>query len=219
MGAPATPRRSLAPGSTPSPGGCDFLEDPTLDARVAEPVWHPEPDPLVALGPAINDDAEPFSLWSIPGPKTLVHDGRRLLMRTTIGRRVVSLAVALTLDDGAPFAYAVPAGPRNRRGMKAAADLDAALADAPHDSRATTVPRTAIVHMRSLQALDAERDRASERQIAELVFGAFDERESWNDSAVRASVRYLLDHGRALRDGGYCDLIHPKPPKRKAAKP
>ncbi|WP_428393457.1 DNA -binding domain-containing protein [Lichenicoccus sp.] len=203
----------------PSLGGCDFLEDPALDARIAEPFWHPEPDPFVALGPAVTDGAASFSLWAIPGPKSLVHDGRRLLMRTTLGRRVVRLAVALTLNDGAPFAYAVPAGLRNRRGMKAAADLDAALAGAPLDSRASAVPRNAIVHMRSLQALDAERDGLSERAIAELIFGTVGDPLSWNDSALRANVRYLLDHGRAYRDGGYCDLIHPKPPKSKAAKP
>ena len=208
-----------APRGSPSPGGCDFLEDPALDARVAEPVWHPEPDPLVALGPAITEDADPFSLWAIPGPKSLVHDGRRLLMRTTLGRRVVRLALALSLNDGAPFAYAVPAGARNRRGLKAAADLDVAFAGAPPTLRTPAVTRAAIVHMRSLQALDAERGGASERAIAELVFGAFDEPLSWNDSALRANVRYLLDHGRALRDGGYCDLIHPKTSKRKTAKP
>ncbi len=140
-------------------------------------------------------------------------------MRTTLGRRVVRLALALSLNDGAPFAYAVPAGARNRRGLKAAADLDAAFAGAPPTLRTPAVTRAAIVHMRSLQALDAERGGASERVIAELVFGAFDEPLSWNDSALRANVRYLLDHGRALRDGGYCDLIHPKTSKRKTAKP
>ena len=71
--------------------------------------------------------------------------------------------------------------------------------------------------MRALQALDAESDGASERAIAELVFGPFDEPESWNDSAVRASVRYLLDQGRGLRDGGYRDLLYPKPSKHEAA--
>ena len=58
---------------------------------------------------------------------------------------------------------------------------------------------------------------ASERAIADLVFGPFDEPQSWNDSAMRANVRYLLDHSRYLRDGGYRDLLYPKPPKREAA--
>ena len=118
-----------------------------------------------------------------------------------------------------PFAYAVPAGARDRSGFQAAADLDAALAGTPVKTRRPPVTRTDLVHMRSLQALDAEQAGASERAIAELVLGPFDEPESWNDSPVRAQVRYLLDHGRAYRDGGYRDLLHPKPPKRSSVEP
>ena len=79
--------------------------------------------------------------------------------------------------------------------------------------------RTDLVHMRALQALDAERAGASERAIAELVFAPFNEPESWNDSATRAQVRYLLDHGRSYRDGGYRDLLYPKPQKRSSVEP
>jgi hypothetical protein len=208
-----------APGRAPSLGGCDFLEDPALDARFAEPVWLPDPDPTVALAPAIVDGAEPFSLWSLPGSKSLVHDGRRLLLRGRLGRRVVRLAVSLSLGDGMPFAYAAPAGNRGRRGMRAAAELDAALAGAAPGSSGSALTRSDLVEMRALQALDAERDGASEYDIAELVFGAVDQRASWNDSATRANVRYLLSHGRGRRDGGYRDLLYPKPPKTKSAKP
>ena len=199
------------------PWGCDFLEDPREDARTAEPVWLPDPDPLVTLGPAITDGAEPFSLWALPGRKNLVHDGRRLLMRSTVGWRALRIAVSLSLGDGMPFVYAVPAGVRGQRGLKAAADLDAALTGSEPKLRRAAVTRTDLVHMRALQALDAEAEGASERAIADLVFGPFDEPESWNDSAVRANVRYLLDQGRRLRDGGYRDLLYPKPPKREAA--
>jgi len=207
------------PGAVPSLGGCDVLEDPTLDARSAEPVWHPDPDPLVAFAPAIVDEAEPFSLWSLPGRKSLVHDGRRLLMRSLFGRRVVRGAVSLSLSDGMPFAYAAPSGSRGQRTLQAAAELDAALAGTPLATRKPPVTRSDVVHMRALQALDAERDGGSEHDIADLVFGAFAAPESWNDSAVRANVRYLLDHGRRFRDGGYRDLLYPKPPKLKAEKP
>lgn len=160
-----------------------------------------------------------FSLWSLPGRKSLVHDGRRLLLRTMLGRRVVRLAVSLSLGDGMPFAYAAPAGRRARRTLEAAAELDAALAGAPLKARTPPVTRSDLVHMRALQALDAERDGASELAIATLVFGAFDEPESWNDSAIRANVRYLLGHGRRFRDGGYRDLLYPKSPTRKAGLP
>ena len=213
------PRRWPGPADAPSPGGCDVLEDPTLDARSAEPLWHPDPDPLVAFAPAIVEEAEPFSLWTLPGRKTLVHDGRRLLMRGMVGRQVVRVAVSLSLREGMPFAYATPAGPRGQRSLRAAADLDAALAGMSPRTRKPQVTRSDIVHMRALQALDVERDGGSEHDIAKLVFGAFDEPESWNDSAVRANIRYLLDHGRGFRDGGYRGLLYPKPPKRRDAKP
>ncbi len=158
-------------------------------------------------------------MWSVPGRKSLAHDGRRLLLRTTLGRRVVRLAVSLSLDDGMPFAYAVPAGRRARRSADAIAQLDAALAGVPIKTRAPPITRSDLVHMRALQALDAERDGASEHDVAVLVFGHFDEPESWNDSAVRANVRYLLDHGRRFREGGYRDLLYPKPSSRKAGTP
>lgn len=210
--------RRTAPAA-PSPGGCDFLEDPAIDARAAEPLWLPDPEPLVAVVPADLDEAAAFSLWSVPGRKSLVHDGRRLLLRTMLGRRVVRLAVSLSLGEGMPFAYAAPAGRRACRVLEAAAELDAALAGAPLKTRTPPVTRSDLVHMRALQALDAERDGASELAIATLVFGAFEEPESWNDSAIRANVRYLLDHGRRFRDGGYRDLLYPKPPTRKAGSP
>ena len=213
----ARPARQAAP--QPSLGGCDFLEDPALDARSAEPAWLPDPDPLVALAPADIDEADTFSLWSVPGRKSLVHDGRRLLLRTTLGRRAVRLALSLSLGDGMPFAFAVPAGRRGRRGVQAAADLDAALAGSPLRARTPPITRSDLVHMRALQALDAEHDGASEHEIAVLVFGTFDEPESWNDSAIRANVRYLLDHGRRFRDGGYRNLLYPKPQTRKAGSP
>ncbi len=195
------------------------MEDPALDARAVEPLWLPDPEPLVAVVPADLDEAAAFSLWSVPGRKSLIHDGRRLLLQTTLGRRVVRLAVSLSLGDGMPFAYAAPAGRRARRVLEAAAELDAALAGAPLKTRTPPVTRSDLVHMRALQALDAERDGASELAIATLVFGAFEEPESWNDSAIRANVRYLLDHGRRFRDGGYRDLLYPKPSSRKAGSP
>ncbi len=148
-----------------------------------------------------------------------MHDGRRLLLRTTVGRRVVRVAISLSLGDGMPFAYAVPAGLRARRSLHAAAELDAALGRAPLKPRKPPITRGDLVHMRGLQALDAEGEGRSERGIAELVFGNFEEPESWNDSAIRANVRYLLDHGRRLRDGGYRDLLYPKPPKQEAVNP
>lgn len=189
----------------PSPGGCDFLEDSRLDAREANAVWLPDPDALVALGPAVRDDDDPFSLWGIPGRKSLFHDGTRLLLNSRLGRRVVRLAISLALREGASYANTVPSrrpGPR-----AAAAELADALAGVPERRRGAAVSRTMLVHMRALQALDADKAGASEREIAALVLGSVDAGGAWNDSAARAQVRYLLEHGRALRDGGYRQLL------------
>jgi hypothetical protein len=172
----------------------------------------------LTIGPAFDDDAALFSLWSLPGGKSLVHDGRRLVVRTHLGRRDLRIALAPSLADGDPFAYAVPAGPRGRRGLQAAIEVDLALAGDGRPPK-PCVTRGDFVHMRALQALDAERDGASEREIATLVFGTAHTPEGWNDSALRANVRYLLNHGRAMRDGGYRDLLFPKPQKRKAVDP
>lgn len=204
----ALPGRLTA--AQPSHGGCDFVEDPNLDARVAEPVWLPDPDALIALGPAVGDDADPFSLWSLPGRKSLVHDGQRLLLRTRLGRRVVRLALSLSLKEGTAYAFAVPAGPRRAQRTEAARELAEALEGRTRALRGSPVTRTMLVHMRALQALDAEAAGASERDIADIVFGAAEPGGAFSDSAQRANVRYLLKAGKRLRDGGYRDLLRPR---------
>lgn len=202
----------------PSLGGCEVYEDPALDARSAEPLWLSDPDALIPLAPAVGEDADPFSLWRLAGPKSLVHDGQRLLLRTRLGRRVVRMALSLSLEEGVAYAYAVPAGPRRSQRARAADDLAEALEGAPRTSRGPAVTRTMLVHMRSLQALDAVEAGASEREIAELVFGAAEPGERFTDSAQRANVRYLLDAGAKFRDGGYRDLVWPRAPKTKRSK-
>lgn len=192
----------------PSPGGCDFAEDPNLDARDADPAWLPDPDALIGVGPAVRDDDDAFSLWAIPGRKSIVHDGKRLLLKSRLGRRVVRLAVSLTLGEGQPYAYALPPGSRARERAAGAIDLAEAIAGAAERRAPSAVTRPMLVHMRTLQALDLKRAGASDRRIAELVLGASETDLSWNDSAARAQVRYLLRAGRRLRDGGYRGLLH-----------
>lgn len=192
-----------------SPGGYEGLENPDLDARDADPDWLPDPATLVGLGPAVTGDAPPFDLWALPGRKSLIHDGRRLLLRTRVGRRVTRVAISLTLRDGAPYAFAVPAGAARRERTLWAADLAEMLDNsaAEHRGRGAVVSRSAIVHMRALQALDAEAAGASERALARLIFGSAEADATWNASPTRAKVRYILRHGRALRDGGYRQLL------------
>lgn len=167
----------------------------------------PDPDALIGIGPAVRDDADAFSLWGIPGRKSIVHDGKRLLLKSRIGRRVVRLAVSLTLRDGQPYAYAVP--PSRAARVRAADTIEVADAIAGVSAASVTAAasRPMLVHMRTLQALDAKRAGASDREIAELVLGQRVPDDRWNDSAARAQVRYLLRAGRRLCDGGYRQLL------------
>ena len=193
--------------NAPNLGGCDFLEDPALDARDADPCWLLDPDVLIGLGPAVRDDGDRFSLWALPGRKSVFHDGRRLIVRSRLGRRIVRLAVSLSLAEAAPFAFAVSAR-ATASPMDHLSAAGHALAGAP-DSLPSGAPltRTRIIHMRALLALDAKAAGASERDVAQVVFGETDRGPGWNSSALRANVRYLLRHGRAFRDGRYRDLL------------
>ncbi len=190
-------------------GGCDFAENPNLDSRDADPAWLPDPDALIGVGPAVRDDDNPFSLWAIPGRKSIVHDGKRMLLKSRLGRRVVRLAVSLTLRDGEPYSYALPPGRQARDHTAATIDLAEAIAGASTLGAAGAVTRPMLVHMRTLHSLDAKQAGASDREIAELVLGSVESDVTWNDSAARAQVRYLLRAGRRLRDGGYRTLLHP----------
>src|SRR3546814_14778094 len=59
-----------------------------------------------------HDDpsAQALDLWRIPGRKSLVHDGERQWLYGEAGRELVALTLSPDLQNGAPFAYAVPAG-------------------------------------------------------------------------------------------------------------
>lgn len=202
-----TPGASRRVRIAPNLGGCDFLEDPALDAREAEPAWLLDPDVLVGLGPAVRDDGDRFSLWALPGRKSVFHDGRRLIVRSRLGRRIVRLAVSLNLTDAAPYAFAVSSRDVTGR-LDHLTAVSRALAGSPNGPPSgEPLTRTRMVHMRALLALDAQAAGASERDVALVVFGETDRGPAWNASALRANVRYLLRHGRAFRDGRYRDLL------------
>jgi hypothetical protein len=68
--------------------------------------------------------------------------------------------------------------------------------------------REAIVHMRTLQALDGVLFNASYRAIAAALFGYKEGVLRWHaDGDVRARVRHLVRRGRTLMDGGYRALL------------
>ena len=190
------------------------LEDPSMDARVIQPLWRPEPDLLVRLtADAGNDAAEAprFSLWAIAGRKSLVHDGSRLVLFVFMADRVLRIAIAANLSDGDAFAYVVPAGARTQDRWNAVGTVRAVLEGGriPETSAVPIRPdRVALAHMRSLQALDGVLAGASQREIASVIFGSSRVHESWcADGDLRAQTRHLIRRGRAFMNGGFARLV------------
>jgi hypothetical protein len=192
----------------------ETLEDPSADARVAHPVWCVERDSRVKLQAADEsgeaDDTERFSLWSIPGPKRLVHDGKHVLLTSFAASEQLRLALGRDVRDGVPFEYVLKPSPHADKTWRV---FSKHWGSAPETSNrrafASARPnRIALLHMRALQALDGSGAGASQREIARHVFGEEAIAKNWHpDSELRAQVRHLVRRARALVAGGYRSLI------------
>jgi len=206
-----------------APWGLRLLEDPARDARHAQPAWLPDPDGLPQLhaDPAAAPDAPIFTLWRMPGHKQLAHDGRRLLLTAYRPEGTLRAAFSPSLEHGMAYAHGLAAGARLRERWRAATAtmdrLDACYGTeaAPpgghghiHAQARGRPDRTALLHMRSLQALDGLAAGATHREIAQALFGAAVVAERWHDlGELRAQVRRLARRGQALVDGGYRRLL------------
>ncbi len=193
--------------------GLRLLEDPTRDARDAHPDWFPDPSSVVQVYPDADPttDALLFQLWRIPGRKHLTHDGKRLALTTQLVDRMLRMSISPALEDGMAYAYAVRAGCQLRERWRVIEAELAALdpATVERTALATGRPgRTSILHMRTLQALDGTLAGASQRGVAEALFGITTAAERWyDDSDLRAQVRRLIRRGQTLMDGGYQRLL------------
>lgn len=192
-----------------------LLEDPTRDARDAHPDWFPDPSSVVQVYPDADPttDALLFQLWRIPGRKHLTHDGKRLVLTTQLVDRMLRMAISPALKDGMAYAYAVRAGCQLRERWRVIEAELAALDPATMERTALATGRpgrTSILHMRTLQALDGTLAGASQRGVAEVLYGITAVAERWyDDSDLRAQVRRLTRRGQTLMDGGYRRLLQP----------
>lgn len=194
------------------PGGWIGLEDPDRDARVARPRWRvataevrllPTSAPSAASAPT-------FSLWQLPGAKSLratPTGDLRLVAEAPSGPCALTLNTGLS--DGDHFALLIPAATAlvEARRVLSYARLPG-TARSITITRTPAVTRTAIVHLRALQVMDAVRAGASHRMIATAIFGADEVARRWApDGELRAQVRYLIRRGQALSKGGYRALL------------
>jgi hypothetical protein len=190
--------------------GLRLLEDPGLDARDAYPAWFPDHDTVVQLYPDADPplDADPFEFWRIPGHKQLIHDGRRLMLIVRLPGGCVRLAFAPTLEDGMAYAYAIRASHNPCPRYRALADELDKLQEASNTTPAGVVkPRpspSSLLELHTLQALDGTLAGASQRTVADVLFGPDAVAEDWHaDGDLRARVRRLVQRGQKLMRGGY----------------
>lgn len=194
--------------------GLRLLEDPSSDARDAQPHWLPDPDRLVQLCPLTDVSAglSTFDLWRLPGHKRLTHDGDRLVLTCDFAGHVLRGALSTELGHGMAYAYAVRTDSRvNERWRAVAGDLllwDAAET-APQAIAHERPGGRALLHQHTLQVLDGTLAGASHREAAQVLFGHSTVAERWSeDSDLRAQVRRLIRRGQTLMRGGYRRLLY-----------
>jgi hypothetical protein len=194
--------------------GLEVLEDPSLDARIADPHWHCCPRSIVQFVPAdgIAIEGSPhaaptFSLWKFPGRKTLDYQDDSLLLTACSSSKRRRVMLHGSLRDGS--AYRLSLAPNTEARAALAAMFGAwSLEDGAHAQGKHPCGVPAPTHAHALQALDALADGASHRQIAEVIHDVDTVIDSWEpDSALRAQVRYVVKKARMLMVRGYKGLI------------
>lgn len=191
-------------------GGCDVAEDPALDGRVAQPLWLSSSDELLHVRAVHAHGAATrrFDLWRIPGRKRLAMDGHDLALTADLSALRMRLSLSGTLEDGDAYVGAVPLTPRLRGRLEGFREQAQALeGHAPEIPPVQSATRSALLHLRALQALDASQAGASHRDIAQALFGLEAVVLRWHeDGELRAQVRHLLRRAEAFMHGGYFSL-------------
>lgn len=193
-----------------APGACDVVEDPEVDARESRPLWLVDSTGLLSvcssgrLVPAVEPG---FSLWRIPGRKHVALREEGLVLAAHTVAMPLRALLEASLADGCPYHCTVPLG-AGLRGQLATFNAQARLVAGAHPApRARGIGRSALLHLRALQAIDAVHAGGHHRDVAEVLFGSSAVRQRWGaDSELRAGVRHLLARAEGFVRGGYLEL-------------
>lgn len=151
--------------------------------------------------------AKTFSAWRIPGRKRIAHEGTELILIAVHGAHCLRASLSSELEDGAAYSLLVPLDAVSQsRQPEYQAQARVFGGEVPQP-KPRPIGRTALLHLRALQALDAWQGGARHRDIAGALFGVDAVGKRWTaDSELRAQVRYLLTRAEGLMRGGYLAL-------------
>jgi len=164
---------------------------------------------VIQLCPDVDPppDAAVFAFWNLPGRKSLIHDGKRLVLIARWPEHALHFTLAPGLEDGMAFAYAVRAGAAASSLRQFATDIALASQAAPVAVARPRPTAAAMLELHTLQALDATLAGASLYEVAEGLFGTDVVNADWHaDGDLRARVRRLVRRGNALMRGGHLSL-------------
>jgi len=220
----ATRRAVATRAPPPVSGGCIFAERPSVAAPDATIIWGAAFDPgilrVVAVPAGVSGRDDALDPAILKGWMTIVagDDGREHVVLSDGWRHI-----RLDVDDGS-LATGRPVVLRYRlEGLASAEESLLPLRRFLHLCRHRTFARTLFAPDRQvprwitlLRVYDAERAGASQREIANALFGPAVERE-WRQSSDswRSRVRRLVREARAMAAGGYRTLMRgtqPPPP-------
>lgn len=188
-------------------GGCDFAVDPLKSAGEAKLQWSPETDPgVVVLSPLPSPLLSQSLEQSLDTGSQQTPDEDRHLLRNTPPHQIV------ILDDPPP---GMPLGAFVSLDNKLPQRLASVLAlwrSMNGDARELPLEITPQRRQRlilGLRALDGASAGHSQREIARGLFGAsrVPAGPAWKSHHLRSRVIRLLTDARALRDGGYRNLL------------
>ncbi len=199
--------------------GCTTFENPYIDARNVCPQWIVDTPNQLHIIPASQDDHSDhsFSLWALGGSRSLLHRGTHMQLHIQCPSSSIHVRLDPNIEEGRPYAFVMRADRWLSERMRLISDavghfidVQSAKQSAPQIAQTFPLSRTALIHARTLQALDGVHAGASQRDIAIVLFGDHRVQSDWtSDGELRAQVRYLIRRGKVCVNGGYRALLRP----------
>lgn len=199
-------------------GGSVFREDPDLDAAAARIFWRADVDPWLVRVDALAAGRDPAGAidarkMGVPCVVLVGPAGERMLWRDGARHLRLALREGSFLNGPVRLRYALEglAGLdhqlltlRRFVGLNRLGRLPAILY--PKDRRADH-------WIRLIRVMDALAAGASQREIAEVLFGLARTRSDWRGRSdyLRLRVQRLVRTALQLRDGGYLELLRTRP--------